>query len=211
VDSIQLPNNQPAALLGDTLVINGFSLAGESGDPASVTVIVRLTTARLSQPIELEIADTARTDTQITVQLPNTPGQLPAGFYTLAVLVMPDGKSEESRSTNETPLLVAPKITGGLTPVARTDIQDGLGTATITLTCSPDVLVEQRVTIVLGDREVVAEPRSAAGDPLIFVARHMAAGEFRVRLRVDGVESLLIDRSDPLKPTFDESQKITLT
>jgi len=39
----------------------------------------------------------------------------------------------------------------------------------------------------------------------------VAAGSYRLRLRVDGVDSLLIDRSDPAHLKFDESQQITLT
>jgi hypothetical protein len=46
---------------------------------------------------------------------------------------------------------------------------------------------------------------------LSFVAKQLSPGSFRVRLRVDGVDSHLLDWSDPAKPKFDESKKVTIT
>ncbi len=209
IESITLPNNQPAALLDDTLTINGHDFAGETGDKTQVTVIVRLTTPRLTQPLEITVPANERSDAQIKVKIANTAGQPPSGSYSLTVLVMPNGKPDEARTTNAA-LLIAPKITSGLAPVTRTSIQDNLGTATITISCVPDVLAEQPVTLVLGDREIMANPHTTQTNSLTFVAQKIPAGLFRVRLRVDGVESLLVDRSDPKQPAFDESQKITI-
>jgi hypothetical protein len=138
---------------------------------------------------------------------------LPAGVYSLAIGVTPIAPPSETRFSNETPLVIAPRITGGLgAPVARTAVDPGtdLGTATITITCSPEVLPEQRVSLVLGAKEVPANPHTVQTSSLTFVARGMAADEYRVRLRIDGAESILIDRtnSDDLK--FDETQKLEL-
>ena len=42
-------------------------------------------------------------------------------------------------------------------------------------------------------------------------ARDVAPGVYKVRLRVDGIDSLLVDRSDPKALKFDPSQEITIT
>jgi hypothetical protein len=91
------------------------------------------------------------------------------------------------------------------------DPATGLGTAMLNITCTPEVLPDQRVSIVLGSREVPAAAHPVQTGSLTFVATGMPAGEHRVRLRIDGAESRLIDRSDPASPKFDETQKVELT
>jgi hypothetical protein len=94
---------------------------------------------------------------------------------------------------------------------ARINVVDGLGDVTLTITCNPEVLPEQSVALIVGNREVTADAHTTQTDTLTFALTGVAAGNFRLRLRVDGVNSLLIDRSDPQHPKFDESQQITLT
>jgi hypothetical protein len=132
---------------------------------------------------------------------------------TLSAIVTPNGKPDEARSSAEVPFLVAPAIGVPLAPVARAAIDPNtlLGTATVNLTCSPELLPEQRVSLVLGSKEAQSEPRLVQTNAPQFVFRNVAAGDFWLRLRVDGAESLLIDRSDPNGLKFDPSQKLTVT
>lgn len=214
IDNYALPKNQVEGLLGDLVTVSGHHFAGDTAKPADVTVAVRLMTLRLAAPILVAVPVGARTDKGLTFIIPNTPLALPAGVYTMAVAVTPTAPPSETTSSNEVPLAIAPVITGGLgAPIARaaSDVVTGLGTATINITCSPDVLPEQRVTLTLGAKEVPANPHPALTSSLTFVAKNMAAGEFLVRLGVDGAESLLIDRSDPANLKFDPSQKVVLT
>jgi hypothetical protein len=198
--------------LGDRIAILGHHFAGADGDKNAVTVSVRLSTPRVNAPKDILVPAVDRDDRRITVQIPNEPANCPAGFYLSSVLVMPNGKPEETRETNEWPLLIAPAITSALPMnVARVNVVNGLGDATINLTCSPDVRPGQRVSLALGDREVRAEPLAPPPNALSFVAKQVGAGSFRVRLRVDGVDSHLLDLSDPVKPKFDESKKVTIT
>jgi Pvc16 N-terminal domain len=214
IDELTLPKHQIQALLGDTVTLDGHDFAGETGDPTDVTVTLRLVTARRQQPTDIAVPAGNRSDRQVTFDVPDTPAALPAGLYALAVVVTPNGKPDEARSSNEVPLLIAPRITSNLAmPIARTgvDANTQLGTATINLTCHPEVLPEQRLSLVLGAKEVPPQLHPVQTNTLVFVARGMAAGEYRVRLRVDGAESLLIDRSDPNDVKFDETQKLVLT
>ncbi len=58
--------------------------------------------------------------------------------------------------------------------------------------------------------EAAALPRANAADPLVFeFPDSVAAGAHWLRLRVDGADSLLLDRSGPA-PAFDATQKITV-
>jgi hypothetical protein len=163
-----------------------------------------------------------RTDKEINFQVPDEPANVPAGVYRMSVLVMPTGKAEETRESNEMALLVAPKITSDLTiPVARANVDPNtkLGEADITLTVKPEVREKQRISLVLGTREFPVTQPVAAGASVSFHATQLAAGKYRVRLRVDGVDSLLIDRSDPKNMEFgepknlkfDDSQQLTIT
>ncbi|HTE77162.1 MAG TPA: DUF4255 domain-containing protein [Xanthobacteraceae bacterium] len=198
--------------LDDKFAILGHHFGLEEGDMSKVTLTVRLSTPRLEKPQDLAVAAGDSTDQQIIVKIPGVPANFPAGFYTVSVLVTPNGKPDETRTTNEWALLLAPQITSGMPQsVARTNIVDGLGQATINLTCTPEVRPEQRVALALGDLEVPAEPHGAQTNALAFIAKKIGAGTFRVRLRVDGVDSHIVDFTDPKKPHFIESQKVTIT
>lgn len=124
--------------------------------------------------------------------------------------------------------------------IARTNADQELSDVTLQVKCSPEVLVEEIVTgdsspnqgdsshnqielrqfalLLIGDRAVFAEERRESTiehqertDTLTFVVTQIAAGTYRLRLRIDGVDSLLVDRSDPSQPKFDESQQVVLT
>lgn len=214
IEEVLLPNNNVQAVLGEQVTVTGHHFAGDTGLPADVALAARLATARRETPLVIVIPPASRSDKRFTFPIPNTPADMPAGLYSLSCTVEPVSDPADSRSTNEVPLIVAPVITGGLGgPVARTavDANTGLGTATVNLSCSPEVLPAQRVSLVLGAREVSAEPHPVQTSALTFIARGMAAGEHRVRLRVDGAESRLIDRTDSANPKFDETQKLELT
>jgi len=100
---------------------------------------------------------------------------------------------------------VAPRIKNlPAAPVQR----DGKGTAIVNLTCEPQVLKGQAVFLLLGQRQVplqVVLPAPA----LRFIVADATPGTFFVRVRVDGVDSLLIDRR-PEVPIFDQSQKVVI-
>lgn len=115
--------------------------------------------------------------------------------------------------------------------IARPDPQEnGLGDVTLQIQCSPEVEIfmedttperfdlRQSAVLLLGNQAVNAEelPVRTAGHPdrtdtLTFKVKQIAAGTYRLRLRIDGVDSFLIDRSNASRPKFDESQRVTLT
>jgi len=190
--SVQPPNNQPGVRLNEALTISGFHLNSDS-------VGVRFTTSRLPAPRTEPASGTAE---QVTVTVPNDPVNLPAGFYTVAVQLSAPGQPD--RFTNEWPLQISPSISG----IAPTTAP--AGDVTFTLTCTPQVRPEQRVTLLFGDREILAQPYAAQTGTLTFKVSAAAKGDYFLRLRVDGVDSLLVDRST-VPPRFDPTQKVTLS
>jgi hypothetical protein len=197
--------------LGDRVAILGHHFAAPNGDLTNITVTVRLASTRLDQPREIVVPLADRTDLRITTQIPNDPANLPAGVYLASVIVTPNATPNDTRTTNEWPILIAPRVTGAMPlSIARTDVVNGLGTATINLQCSPEVLPEQRVTVALGGIEVRAEPHPTQTNSLSFVARGIRTGDYRLRLRVDGVDSHLVDFSDPRVPRFIDALTVTI-
>ncbi|MFF4346177.1 DUF4255 domain-containing protein [Streptomyces sp. NPDC001530] len=190
---------QPSARLGDTIVLFGGGL--DDGT-------VRFTTAAWDTPVVLQ--PSARSASRIEVGLPPDTSVArrtwPAGLYTASVAV-PVGS--RARTTNELPFPLAPRI---LDIAPRTAIRTG-GAVTLTITCGPEVRRGQRVSLLIGDREVSAEPLPAGTDStdiLVFTLENADLGTFVLRLQVDGVRSLAY-RTDTLPRAFDPDQQVTIT
>ncbi|MCF6218063.1 MAG: DUF4255 domain-containing protein [Gammaproteobacteria bacterium] len=198
ITDIVAPNQQTSALLGDTLILSGHHLDGD-------TVMVRFSHPRLTSPIDIT-ALTGGTESQISVQIPNNPADWRVGFYAVEVIINKAG--EQDRRTNLLPFSLAPRIMGIAPP--NPVVRNGLGRAELTLTCHPQVSADQRVALLLGDREVLANEHPLQTDTLTFVIDDAPLGSRYVRLRVDGVDSLLVDRS-MTPPTFDSAMEVTIS
>jgi hypothetical protein len=191
------PQQRTSGHLGDALVLQGHKLDGTN-------VAVRLAGPRLNQPVELPVAS-GSTATRLETSIPNQPATLPAGLYSLAVLVQRPGDTFR-RTTNELPLALAPQIT---TALPASFARDGNGDAIVTLTVRPEVQPTQRVALLLGDLEVAAQPRNGQTNAVSFVIRTAAPGTYLVRLRVDGVDSEVVNR-EATPPEF-FNHRVTVT
>ncbi len=195
LDQLQLPNQQPSAILGDTLTLTGHDLDG--------TDIGVVFNNPLTGPVERQ-PEPGSTAVQLSVKIPpDQPADWPAGFYNLAVLVKRPG-DKYRRATNQLPFSLAPIIISISTQKAPD------GTITFTVTCSPEVHLKQRAALLLGDREILAEEFKVQTATLTFKAEDLTAGVYFIRLRVDGVDSLLVDRAAAV-PSFDPTQVVTIT
>jgi len=207
LSSLELPERQLSAQPGDVISVFGSRLA---------TSTARLRSSRVANPPQPATAPV--NDGQLDVTLPNN---LAPGFYTIAVeLVTPRG----TITSNELALAVAPVITAALPmTVARV-----AGSATINLTTSVNVLLDQRVSLLLGDFEVgrtlpTPPPLPASTNDFQFIIETLIGGEFPTptgvallaRLRVDGVDSEIIAPLAPGDPEttpleFDATKTITI-
>jgi len=207
--SIAPPNRQSAALGGDLISLTGVRLEG-SGARA------RLRHRLLAAPLEI-VATVATGGASAAFTLPaGAPAQtgLPAGLMQLSLVLTPPGEPFE-RETNALPLLIAPDpviaADAGL-GLAAIDIQRLAGPARVTvrLFCRPEVRPEQAAVLALGTSTAVAARRTLATDALDFeFPGTLAAGAQWLRLRVDGVDSLLVDKSTS-PPSFDAAYQVTV-
>jgi len=197
LSSIEPPMGRSSARLGDVMSLRGMNLDGDS-------VAVRFSNRSLPQPIILEPL-AGRTASELSVHLPGgstAQRTWRAGPYTVSVDV---GKGGQIHSSNELPLAIAPSVVEILPGERNAD-----GTVALTVICSPAVHPGQRVALLLGDREIAAEPPGARSTvTLNFIAADIPPGEYYIRLRVDGVDSILVDLSGP-SPIYDPQMRITI-
>ena len=191
------PNSQPSARLGDVLALEGFNLAGDA-------VSVRFDNPRLATP-NTRTPQAGGTAMALSVSIPNQPANWVAGIYAVSVVVTASG--QPPRASNELPLALAPTIqTVSPNPAPRS----GNGRVDLTVGCAPQVRPQQRVSLFLGAREVSAQPHPTQTNSLTFRIDAAPPGQHWLRLRVDGVDSLLVDRS-VTPPVFVAGQQVTIT
>jgi hypothetical protein len=194
LDQVQFSNSQTSARLGDTLVLTGNNLDGTS-------VGLQFNHPLWSTPIEIA-PQPGGTATRVSVIIPNSPANWPAGFYTISLLVRRPSETYR-RTTNQLSFALSPTMTVAPATAGGPNI-------TYTVTCSPEVWTEQYAALLLGDQEIVAQPHTTQTATLSFQAQNLSAGNYFVRLRIDGVDSQLVNRS-VTPPVFDPTQKVTVT
>lgn len=183
IDEVMPPNQQTAVRPGETVSVRGSRL---DGTPRSV----QLFSARLGITREVP-AIAGKEAGEIRFVVPNDPANLPAGTYLLSAFVLKSGETQR-RQTNDLLLRIAPTITTAL-PI--TVNRDGQGTATITLAAEPSFRTDQQVSLILGSQSLPLEPITATVASGKFVYRQAVPGSYLARLRVDGVESIIVNRA----------------
>lgn len=193
------PNKQPAARLNEVVTITGHHLTG-----ITTKAVFRHPRVGALPPV----VPGAVSDTELDVTIPNLPDDWPAGIYSVSAVVT---KPAGDRTSNELPLALAPVIDVPGTTAARDGIT-GVLTVNVKL-LSPKVLPLQTAALIVGDAEAIStEPRTLPTDTLKFTYPKAVApppGDYFIRLRIDGVESIFIDRSGPV-PKFDTTQRKTM-
>lgn len=207
LDAIELPRRQAAAHLGDEVKLLGHNLSGEN-------IRVRFEHPLLNRPLE-RIIDRNPDPTSLTVALPETPPaeeQWAAGAYMVSVSLAQPGRTPggtETRSSNSIPLLLAPRLdlSSGKTTATR---ESPRGRVTIRLALSPAALPGQRISLNCAGQEAIPAPFAAPTNTLEFAfPAELPGGLQRIRLRIDGADSPLVDRSTT-PPRFDPSQQVEI-
>jgi hypothetical protein len=177
--------------IGETVRAVGTGLTGD-------IVRAQFASLRLGQPVEVPASGDPAGG--FSAVLPADMG-LPAGPCMFSLRISTAGKV---RPTNELPLLLAPQITTTM-PL---NVPLGGGNPSVSFTYEPALLQGQRVTLILGDREI--EATASAGEQLSFRLTGVTPGTYLARLRVDGVDSLPIADPDAPVPAFDPTQTIVV-
>jgi hypothetical protein len=198
ITSIEYPGHQLSVNLNLSITIHGYQLEGNN-------VEVVFSHGRLDEPAQIvAVAAADVSATQLNVQIPNNPTNWAAGIYSMQVRLQSPGETY-TRVSNPLPFVLAPTLT--LPPASPASVVRVGSQVTVVVGCSPQIRPNQPATLVLGQHEAFANPHPAQTDTLTFVFDGIAAGSYPVRLRIDGAESWLVDRSVS-PPAFDPSQTI---
>lgn len=197
---IQIPGNRPSAAPGDTIEIHGLNLGGSDHT-------IRFKHPLHTDEIVIPVTDPAHiSHTMVTVTLPASlsdpaPPWLP-GIYTVRVSVRRENESFGSL-TNAIPMAMAP----GINTISGQRDDD---TVTFTIECNPPVHPAQTISLIVGQRETFSDPITETATNLVFSMTDLTAGEEHyIRLRVDGIDSHLIDY-EATPPEFRDSEKVTI-
>jgi hypothetical protein len=128
------------------------------------------------------------------------------GLYRAELSVLRPGDTAP-RTSNVLPVAVAPAITS-FPPLAMA--RSAGNVLSLTLACSPALRVGQQVSLLMDSREAAALPYAAdtAQARFEFADAPPAGGTPLLRLRVDGIESVVVDRA-AVPPAF-FNHRITL-
>jgi hypothetical protein len=185
--AVNPPNAQPAASLGDTVTVTGHNLTGATS--------VLLVNARLGiQQTLAPLSNVSETAFQFTVPNPTlpppqaNPTDLPVGMYLVSAQVT---VGADVLSTNGLPLVLAPQISPGWPPGPLVS-----GSAvTVTVPCAPYVRPGQQTSLLIGGQEAAADSiKTPTNAPSFTFPTLQPTGQpVPVRLRVDGIDSPIID------------------
>jgi len=198
VESVEIAEGQTVAQLGKDVDLLGHNLAG-----ADRTVL--LANDRFAVKQQLSAAGDSD-DGRMSFSLPSgAAADFPVGVYSVGARVVREGEASP-RESNRLALTVAPEITGLPATVAR----DPAETLILSINFTPELRPGQQAVLVLGEQEYepdIYEPPVAALTFTIKNAKPAPAPGVLARLRIDGVESPVIDRSvNP--PTFQDKRII---
>jgi hypothetical protein len=184
--------------LGDAVTVRGHHLAGTQR-----AIVLR--NDRFGAEQEIAVADGTDED-QLSFNVPVLPAVLPVGVYRLELHVLRPAEVEP-RISNTVPIALAPAITT-FPPIAMARSPANL--LSLTLGFQPQVRIGQSVVLMMDTREAPARPFAANAGQLDFEFADAppAGGTPLLRLKVDGVESAVIDRT--VRPAVFFNHRITL-
>lgn len=193
LDAAVPPGDRVVARLGESLELRGHHLDGTGHAVVFENPRFDLTHT---------VAPGSAAADLVEVTLPGgAPADWPVGLWTVRVTLTQAG---EDRTTNTLALVLAPTI-----DAAGAVVNTVGSTTTIDLPVAPEVRPEQTASLIVGSREVAAQDHPASTGILTFEMEDADPGPHFVRLRVDGVESVLVDRSVS-PPEFDPTQQVTI-
>ncbi len=189
IEAVLPAGKQPVARLGETTTLSGHHLKGSNRE-------VHLRNERFDiDEILAASGDNAPDHMDFVIPVARA-ADFPAGVYDVTGRVIPPADSAP-RETNRLACVVAPDITN----LPQTVTRDGGGNAHITITFTPQLRPGQKVSLLLGQEEIAPESFVAPTGTLNFIARNAQPGAPLARLRIDGIDSPVVNH-DTTPPTF---------
>jgi len=201
LESLIPDGKQPVAQIDTTVEITGHCLGAKPG----TTRKVRLANDRFKLDKTIDATDPPSPKTSAGSMLFSIPADFPVGIYSVSALLQPPDEDSD-RETNRVAMTLAPTITS-LSPSSLSN------SATLRVELIPAVVAGQEAVLVLGQQEfspqVPAEYPARSLDFIIKDAPASPAPGLLARLRIDGIESPIIDRSVTPPAFFDKRVIIT--
>lgn len=196
--SVTYPNQQIAAHLNETITVSGFNLNGPN-------VRAKLQMLNTEQVDDFPLLAGANNEL-VTFKLPGDATVWSAGVYSLSLIM--ENASGDPLESNQLSLTIAPRFS------AFNATRNPDDTINVEITINPDVTDIQEVIMIIGQTQEVAEkiilpPMAKTVDKVHFKFPGLPAGNYWARVRVDGVDSLLIDRS-ATPPEFFATQQVVV-
>ena len=207
LEAVEPAGGQPVAQLGKSVTLRGHHLDGANRQ-------VRLTNVRFNIDKRIPV-DTTESANEITFKIPDDrAGDFPVAIYDLSVELLRPGEATV-RETNRLPLVLAAEL---IIPAPKQNTSENTNTtadtaadtdnfiklkkgSTATLKCKPQIYPGQIVTLILGQEEITPTNISEPPDKLSFIIPEIPTGTYLARLRVDGIDSPIINR-DATPPKF---------
>lgn len=197
IEAVLPAGKQPVVRLDEITTLSGHHLVGADRE-------IHLSNDRLD--VHEHVApSSANVDDRMEFVIPaSRSADFPVGVYDVTARLTPPGESAP-RETNKLGCVIAPNITNLPQTVAR----NSSGDAHITIAFTPELRPGQTVSLLLGQEEIAPESFTAPTATLDFIAKSALASAPLVRLRIDGIDSPIVDRSVSPPVFFD--QRITIT
>jgi Pvc16 N-terminal domain len=207
LDSVTPASGFNAAVIGEDLLVNGERLDANG-------VVARVSHPLMPRPVDLPVSFVNALQLRVTIPpLPpfdppetGSAAAWPAGIYSLSLVVTrPNGPGW---TTSDVPFALAPAITVSpavhLPPPAKFEV---------TITATPQVR-DGQATIVIWDGTqlapklvTTAPPNDPTATTTVTFDIEPADGVHRVRLRLGGIDSLVMKRTNGVL-TFDDAQSV---
>ncbi len=188
IDSVQFQTPfQPGARLGETITLVGRNLS-PTGD---VKIAFRHSSPNQADPLFL--SPDSMSDNRLTATIPDDASHWAAGLYRVTVECTND---EHTNSSNVFPIAILPQIDLTIVPLNATRTPPLTGDDfSLDLNCKHSPLADQRIQMVIGavsiEAKSVGTTWTAKWKKSDLPASSLVTPT--VRLRVDGIESLVID------------------
>lgn len=197
LEAILPAGNQSVVQLGQTTRIEGHHLDGSART-------LQLRNDRFDIDETIAASGSSAADHMNLLIPPARAADFPVGIYDItASVVMPS--ETQPRTSNRLATVIAPRITN----LPMNVVREGSDDAHIALSFTPALRPGQTVSLLLGSEEIRPEAFVAPTTTLTFIARNAAVGAPLARLRIDGVDSPIVDRSTT-PPTFFDL-RVTIT
>lgn len=193
ISTIEYLEQQNVARLGEEVIINGHHLDGPN---VRVQLFMQSETLIADFPITGDA-----TNQRITFNLPVDTTTWRSGVYQLSLIM--DDESGNAIESNRVSLTIAPQFSG------FNATRNGDDSVTVGLTVSPEVHDNQTVSLILGHTQQFSEDFSGQTGTVSFEFPVLPADDYWARIRVDGIDSVLINRG-VTPPAFHADQEVAV-